>query len=105
MTPQPKRTANRLKHYDYSRAGWYFVTVCVKNHLCLLAQVTDYDEACVGDDACIVPQAQHQTAVSLTPLGRIVEAELLCIPGIREYVVMPNHLHCIVCIDGEDGPM
>ena len=105
MTPQPKRTANRLKHYDYSRAGWYFVTVCVKNHLCLLAQVTDYDEACVGDDACIVPQAQHQAAVSLTPLGRIVEAELLCIPGIREYVVMPNHLHCIVCIDGEDGPM
>ena len=57
MTPQPKRTANRRKHYDYSRAGWYFVTVCVKNHLCLLAQVTDYDEACVGDDACIVPQA------------------------------------------------
>ena len=105
MTPQPKWTANRLKHYDYSRAGWYFVTVCVKNHLCLLAQVTDYDEACVGDDACIVPQAQHQAAVSLTPLGRIVEAELLCIPGIREYVVMPNYLHCIVCIDGEDGPM
>ena len=152
MTPQPKRTANRLKRYDYSRAGWYFVTICVKDRLCILAQATDHGEACVGDDACIVPQPPRQDAacpepslpalepaglaevcdpcvgddacivpqpprqdaacpaaamprIVLTPLGRIVETELRRIPGIREYVVMPNHLHCIVCISGQNGPM
>ena len=74
MTPQPKRTANRLKHYDYSRAGWYFVTVCVKNHLCLLAQVTDYDEACVGDDACIVPQTLPRCMPLPANTGQITAA-------------------------------
>jgi hypothetical protein len=28
----PKRKPNRLKNYDYSQNGAYFVTMCTKNH-------------------------------------------------------------------------
>ena len=33
---QPKRKRTRLKDYDYSSAGVYFVTVCVKDKKPLL---------------------------------------------------------------------
>ena len=33
------RKANRLKNYDYSQNGAYFVTVCVQNRLCLFGDV------------------------------------------------------------------
>ncbi len=26
------RKPNRLKYYDYSNAGWYYVTICTKDH-------------------------------------------------------------------------
>lgn len=42
----PKRKPNRLKEYDYSRNGAYFITICVKDRHELLW--------CVGDGA-IVP--------------------------------------------------
>jgi len=27
-----ERKPNRLKYYDYSNAGWYYVTICTKDH-------------------------------------------------------------------------
>ena len=43
----------------------------------------------------------------LTPLGHLVQIHLAAIPGVTEYVVMPNHLHCLIVIPGEvaGGPM
>ncbi len=35
----PKRKPTRLKEYDYSTSGAYFVTICVKNHKQLLSQI------------------------------------------------------------------
>ncbi len=26
------RKRNRLQYYDYSNAGWYFITICSKKH-------------------------------------------------------------------------
>ena len=37
------RRSIRLKAYDYSLAGAYFVTVCVENQECLLGEVVDSD--------------------------------------------------------------
>ena len=82
------RKPNRLQEYDYATAGAYFITICTKNRAKILSEVRS-----VGDDAYIVP----------TPIGRLVDTYVQSIPGIDKYIVMPNHIHMIICID--DGPM
>ena len=91
----PVRKQNRLAEYDYSQPGAYFVTVCTKNRECILSTV-------VGGDAHIAPYT------ALTPVGMVVEKYLRSIPGVGEYVIMPNHVHMILRISAKDvreGPM
>ena len=88
-----ERKRLRLEGYDYASCGAYFVTVCTKEKRSILAHI-------VGADAHIGPH------VALTRYGRIVEKYLCRIPGITEYVIMPNHVHMIVIIEPEEsGPM
>ena len=98
MTTLPQRKAPRLHGYDYCAASAYFITICAKNRRCIFGSILPTG---VGGDACIAPQ------VALSPLGRIVQKHLAAIPGVAEYVVMPNHLHCLIVISGEvaGGPM
>ncbi len=85
----PQRRSIRLKGYDYSNPGAYFVTVCTRDRLPLLGMVNNAE-------------------IILTPIGRIVDAFWNLIPqhfkgvGIDVYVVMPNHLHGVIVISGED---
>lgn len=51
---------------------------------CLLSSIA------VGGDAYIAPQ------VRLTRCGEIAEEHLRMIPGIDQYVIMPNHIHLII---------
>jgi len=39
MQEFPKRKAIRLKGYDYSKAGYYYVTICTYNHKELFGQI------------------------------------------------------------------
>ncbi len=90
-----KRKKNRLADYDYSQPGAYFVTVCTKDHKCILGTV-------VGADAHIGP------SVVLTTAGKVVEKYIKSIPGIGAYVIMPNHVHMILHISAKNalqGPM
>ena len=91
----PPRKKLRLPDYDYSQSGAYFITVCTKDKQCLLSTI-------VGADAYIGPQ------VRLTKIGKIAEKFLRSIPGIGEYVIMPNHIHMMLYIsapNATDGPM
>ena len=81
-----ERKAIRLQEYDYSTPGAYFITICTKDRQRILSDI-------VGDDAHIVP----------TPIGRLVEQYMRSIPGIRKYVIMPDHIHMIIHV--EQGPM
>lgn len=36
-----QRKSIRLKGYDYSQAGLYFVTICVQNRLCLFGDIVN----------------------------------------------------------------
>ena len=45
----PDRKQLRLKEYDYSLPGAYFVTVCTQNKKCL------FEIENVGNDLCVVP--------------------------------------------------
>ena len=78
----PKRKANRLKGYDYSQNGAYFITICTEKRKNLLCDI-------VGDAAHSVPK----------PYGMITEKYIRNIPGLEKYVIMPNHVHMIVLVD------
>ncbi len=68
MKELPKRKHIRLKGYDYSQNGCYFVTVCIKDKRHLLAHYKSRtDIVGAGLRAC------PQEAIVLTPLGREVE--------------------------------
>ena len=96
----PKRKHPRLKGYDYSQNGCYFVTVCVKNKKHLLGSVR------VGRDAFIPP------TVKLSEIGKVAEKYIQNINSVysnvsvENYVIMPNHIHFLflfydeVCTDG-----
>jgi hypothetical protein len=79
-TAQPTRRSLRLRGYDYSQAGAYFVTVCVENRTCLFGGIVDGE-------------------MRLNDAGRIVADEWMKSGAIRneieldEWVVMPNHFH------------
>ena len=83
----PKRKPTRIKEYDYSTAGAYFVTVCTKDRKQILSSI-------VGGDAHIAP------CVRLTQYGKIVDKYIKNEPQITHYVIMPNHIHMIIEIDG-----
>ena len=104
----PKRKDLRLKNYDYSSQGAYFVTICSKNkeHIFSTIDASVFEKyeilysRIVGDGAFDVPQP------ALTPIGEIVEKYLLSsenISGVTigEYVIMPNHIHFIVFLNPE----
>jgi putative transposase len=80
-----KRRSIRLKDYDYSMPGEYFVTICTYNKECLFGDM-------VGEE------------MRLNKLGKIVQEEWLRTTEIRtdveldEFIIMPNHVHGIITL-------
>ena len=76
------RRSIRLKGYDYSQAGLYFITICTRDRLCLFGTIEN--EGMILNDA-----------------GRLAEHCWMEIPEhypetqLHEYVIMPNHIHGI----------
>jgi len=83
------RRSIRLKGYDYSSGGAYFVTVCVRDKLPLFGDV-------------------RHGEIKLNDAGRMIEKWWLELtnkfPSVEtdELVVMPNHFHGILIIVGAD---
>jgi putative transposase len=82
------RKSIRLKGYDYSQNGAYFVTICTYQRRCFFGEIRD-------------------GKMELNQIGKIVAQEWLKSSEIRQeieldqWVIMPNHLHGIVIIDHE----
>ena len=93
----PKRKPTRLKGYDYSTPGAYFVTICTHSRQSILSNVI------VGEGLCALPQN------ILTPIGIEIEKSIQYINdnyigiSIDKYVIMPNHIHLIVISDNSGG--
>ena len=92
MTYDPRkhhRRSIRLKGYDYTQAGAYFVTIVTHDRECLFGEVVDGQ-------------------MRLNPFGEIVREEWFRTAVVRpyvmlapdEFVVMPNHIHGIIWIVG-----
>ena len=82
MDEEHHRHSIRLKNYDYSAGGGYFITICAYNKKCLFGKI-------VGGE------------MILNKYGEIVKEELVRTPAMRhdveldEYRIMPNHIHGI----------
>ena len=106
---KPARRPNRLPNFDYSQAGYYFVTVCTQNRAFLFwnpvsAPPSHCSGPCVGADII-------RPLCCLSPLGLIVEDAIRQIPShypnadLMKYVVMPNHIHLILALSETGGRM
>ena len=93
----PQRKHPRLKGFDYSQNGAYFVTVCCKARKHLLGAIT------AGRGALTPP------CIHLSEIGKTVEQYILSINTAYEgvhvdkYAVMPNHVHLLIRIDNSGG--
>ena len=91
-----KRKHSRLKTYDYTNSGCYFITFCTKDRGHVLSSI-------VGRGALTPPR------VELTNIGKIaaevIERTSVVYPGISidNYVIMPNHVHLLIRISPVDG--
>ncbi len=83
------RRSIRLKGYDYSQAGAYFITICTQNRECLLGKII-HDK--------MVLNKFGQIAVDT---WRWLEKQYDHVV-LDQWVVMPNHLHGIILIHGRD---
>ncbi len=96
MEALANRKPTRLKGYDYSTPGAYFVTVCTKDKRCVLGKI-------VGDGDFDVPK------MNLSKYGIIIEKYLNFMNEkynhmkIDSYVIMPNHIHLILNISDFAG--
>jgi REP element-mobilizing transposase RayT len=84
------RRSIRLKDYDYSRCGAYFVTICTQERLCLFGDVVD-DEMVLSDAGAMIERRWAELPEKY--IGIQIDA----------FVVMPNHIHGIVLIDVESS--
>ena len=77
------RRSIRLKGYDYSRAGLYYITICVQNRECLFGNVVNA-KIVLSDAGCMVEKWYFE-------LGNKYPDK-----KCHDMVVMPNHFHCII---------
>ncbi len=84
------RRTIRLKGYDYSLTGEYFITICTLNRECSLGEIRNRE-------------------MIVSPAGEIVRREWLHTSIVREeieldtFIIMPNHLHGIISIRSRRG--
>ena len=84
-----RRRSLRLKGYDYTMAGAYFVTICTQDRACLFGDV--------AAGAMVLNEAGQMVAALWDGIAaRFSSVE------IDQFVVMPNHLHGILVLPDAD---
>jgi putative transposase len=81
------RRSIRLRGYDYSQAGAYFLTICTQDRACLFGDVMDGE-------------------MQLNDAGKMIHAEWDALAqrfpnvALDAFVVMPNHVHGVIILVG-----
>jgi hypothetical protein len=81
-----KRKSIRLREYDYSTPGEYFVTICAHEHICIFGNIVD-EEMRLSEIGIIAEQCWNKLPVHFKNVI------------LDEYVMMPNHLHGIIVLN------
>jgi REP element-mobilizing transposase RayT len=89
-----KRKQIRIKNYDYSKNGAYFITICTANKEKILWS-NRRGELC------------SPANIQLSNLGKIVDSEIKKLNfvydavNVDKYCIMPNHIHFIISIKAD----
>jgi len=84
------RRSIRLQEYDYSHPGAYFVTICTRNRECVFGDIVNGNMKCskIGIMA-------EKILIETFNAHKLIKLDA--------YVIMPNHVHIIICIDNNEG--
>jgi hypothetical protein len=86
------RRSVRLKGYDYSQEGAYFVTICAQNRECIFKTVENGE-------------------MILNEAGEMIKKWWLELQnkfinfGLNQFIIMPNHFHGIIVIQNKYNPV
>lgn len=90
--PLPARRSIRLRHFDYTSPGCFFVTLCCHQHRTLFGQI-------------------KQGELLASPIGNIVNQQILQWAmrypqlSLDAFVIMPNHLHLLCTLQTCSTPI
>ncbi len=116
MTKLLTRKNTRLKDYNYSDNGWYFVTICSKGREKIFGE---HNENTVGEGLAPSRYRNHKTPnrvryknnIKLSKIGEIIDKQWIDIPNqynnvkLDEYIIMPNHIYGILRLSGGGKPL
>ena len=91
---QSSRKSIRLRYFDYSAPGKYFVTVCCRDRKALLGEI------------CAGVMTRSRTGDAVAEFWNKIEEKFSSVT-LEDFIVMPNHVHGIVCLaeaGGHPGP-
>ena len=77
------RKSIRLKNYDYSSEGLYFITICTQNKEYLFGEIVD-GKIILNSAGLMVEKIYKELSIYFKNIN------------LEEYVIMPNHFHCII---------
>ena len=87
------RRSLRLKHYDYSREGFYFITIFTQNRLHLFGEIVD-DVMVLNVAGEMVNKLWYEIIDDFPNIA------------LHEFVIMPNHIHGIIeIVDKKKQPV
>jgi REP element-mobilizing transposase RayT len=81
------RRSIRLKDYDYSQSGLYFVTICVQNRECLFGKIPD-GEMMLNDAGQMIEKWCAELSHKFSDIE------------LDAYIIMLNHFHVIIVNNG-----
>ena len=79
------RKSIRLKGYEYSSEGLYFITICTQNKEYLFGEIVN-GEMILNGAGLMVEKIYKELSIYFKNIN------------FEEYVIMPNHFHCIIKI-------
>ncbi len=83
---QKRRRSIRLKGYDYTQSGFYFITLCVQSRGCLFGDIQN--------SKMVFKKAGHMVNKTWDELPSNYPGV-----GTDQCAIMPNHIHGIIILD------
>ena len=102
MDELKNRKSPRCNDFDYNTEGVYFITICTRNHRCVLSRI-------VGTGVPDCPKRTEiedveRPQIELTRSGEIADkyikqlSEFYDYLSVEHYVIMPNHIHLMLWV-------